>query len=382
MKRSILLFAFLLLAPCASHSSTSDDLRSRITVDGRVAEYDADEWILDETTDFPERRGDSRWGNDNDILGIALTWDLYNLYIAVPCVAFNSTLMLFVDTECGGVDGLEEVEPFRRNIHFSNTTPNFLLSAGPEAAKPTGAFIDCNRGLALLDPDQFEGRFLQDGPAGGALEVAVPWEVLGRYERSGGTVKIPVRGAELALLAVITGPPGSGAGDAAPDPVTQLENDPSRTAVCDRAVRVPLDADGDGMLDIGISPRAAAAVSPGATDAQIRELSLLLRIAQKVIAPEKGEMLDFLPLLEIESASPTVYLTARVFSSSGRLVDVVYEDAPRQMGGAAEPVWDRWDGRDFHGRMVPGGIYILTVSGGASRGVETETVKGAFSVIR
>jgi hypothetical protein len=101
-----------------------------------------------------------------------------------------------------------------------------------------------------------------------------------------------------------------------------------------------------------------------------------------VIAPEKGEALQFLPQLGLDSYPLPVFLTARVFSSSGQLVDVIYEESPRSFTGSASREWDRWDGRDFHGNLVPGGVYILTVSGGAARGVASDVVKGTFAVIR
>jgi hypothetical protein len=382
MKRAAVLFVCVLLLPCVSPSTTSNDLRSRIHIDGRIAEYEANEWVLDASTRLPEREGDSRWGADNDIQAIALTWDLYHLYIAVPCVAFNSTLMLFIDSECGGVGGLDEVEHFRRNIRFSHFTPNLLLATGSTPSLMTVAAIDCNRDLTLLPQDRIDAWFLQDGLQGGALEVAIPWEELGRFERSGTAVAMPVVGAELSLLAVITGEAGTGAGDAAPDPTSLLENDPARPAVCDNAIRIPLDADEDGALDMGVSPRNAVTYLSGETGSERQNLPLGLQIAQKVIAPEKGEALQFQPLLALDSYPLPVYLTARVFSSAGQLVDVIYEESPRRFNGSASMEWDRWDGRDFHGNLVPGGVYILTISGGAARGVATEMVKETFAVIR
>ncbi len=382
MKRFAFLLVFLLLLPCASPSTTSNDLRSRILVDGRILEYDLDEWILDATTEFPEGKEDSRWGADNDIHGIALTWDVYNLYIAVPCVAFNSTLMLVIDSECGGVGSLDDVEAFRRNIRFSNFTPNFLLATGQVSREVTAAFIDCSRDLYLLDADRLDAWFLQDGLMGGSLEVAVPWKELGRFERTGTVVNTPVAGAKLSLLAVLTGGPASGVGDAAPDPVSLLENDPARPAVCDNAIRIELDADEDGLLDLGVSPRDAASPLVTEIGSERQNLPLALDIAQKVIAPDRGETLQFRPKPALDSYPLTVYLTARVFSSSGRLIDVIYEDTPRRFSGADSGIWDQWDGRDFRGNLVRGGIYILTVSGGAAKGVATEVTKGTFAVIR
>jgi hypothetical protein len=345
-------------------------------------EYEVDEWVLDAATDFPEPEGDSRWGSDNDIHKIALTWDLYNLYITVSCTAFNTTLMLFIDTECGGTDDLTEVDYFRRNIRFSDFTPNFLLATTLEPGSVTAAYTDCRQELTLLGSNRLDAWFLQDGFHGGALEVAVPWKELGRFHLSGNALHIPDKGRVLSLLAVLTRDEGSGVGDAAPDPSSILENDPTRLAICDNTIRIPLDADEDGSLDLGVSPRDAASFTLSGKGTERQELPLGLEIAQKIIAPESGESLQFRPLLQLDSYTLPVYVTARVYSSSGQLVDIVYEESPRRFTGAAPVIWDEWDGRDFRGNMVPGGIYILTVSGGAAKDAATEVVKGTFAVIR
>jgi hypothetical protein len=382
MKKAAVLFIFSLILPAVSLSTTSNDLRSRIQVDGRVVDYEKDEWVLDGNTDVPERAEDSRWGSDNDIHGIILTWDLYNIYIAVPCVAFNSTIMLFLDTECGGVKDLEEAGYFRRNIRFSEFTPNFLVATTTVPQSVTAAYLDCSRELVLLDEDCLEAWFLQDGLQGGSLELAIPWEELGRFVRSGTVVTTPERGTVLSLLAVVTGHAGTGAGDAAPNPSSLLENDPARVAVCDNTIRIPLDADEDGMLDLDVSPREVVTFSLQENESVRQPLPLGLELAQKIIAPETGETLAFRPVLELDSYSLPVFLTARIFSSSGQLIDVIYEESSRRFSGFDPISWDEWDGRDARGNLVPGGVYILTISGGTAKGVATQVVKGTFAVIR
>ena len=77
-----------------SLASTAPDLRSQIAIDGDVSDFDADDWVLDETTSFAENPGDSRWGTDNDIRAIAVTWDNFNIYVGVPAVVVSTSLML------------------------------------------------------------------------------------------------------------------------------------------------------------------------------------------------------------------------------------------------------------------------------------------------
>ncbi len=86
----------------------------------------------------------------------------------------------------------------------------------------------------------------------------------------------------------MTGGDGTGAGDAAPDPSVVLEDDSTRTAVVDNHIILPLDDDGDGILDIGVSPRSAAryAISPeaeGTTASQV--FALRIPLEKKLFSP-------------------------------------------------------------------------------------------------
>ena len=103
MKQPCLALLLLVsILPSLSVATTAPDLRSQIIIDGDVSDFDADDWVLDKTTDFPENPGDSRWGADNDIRAIAVTWDNYNIYIGVPAVVVSTSLMAFLDVGCGG----------------------------------------------------------------------------------------------------------------------------------------------------------------------------------------------------------------------------------------------------------------------------------------
>ncbi len=376
------LLALLLIIPDSLLSTTSHDLRSRIQVDGNVLEYEPDEWILDASTSFPEQDGDSRWGRDNDIQRIALTWDHFNLYVAISCVTMSSTLMLFLDTDCGGPTSLGGLDFFRRNIRFADFSPNFLLSVSRVSPFSLAGICDCSHPFHLLEKENYEIWFLQDGPDGGALEVAIPWDVLGRYERENGARGVPEAGAILRLLAAVTGGPGTGSGDAAPDPSTVLENDPTRLAVLDNTVRIPLDQDGDALLDMGVSPREVASFSISHKSNRRQTLPVGLHLSSKVFSPDKGEVLRFLPVLDSVEYPLPVYLTARVYAASGILVSVIYKDKLRIFSDDTAPQWDEWDGRDLNGNIAPGGIYILALSASPGKGPSAGIAKATFAVIR
>ena len=133
-----------------------------------------------------------------------------------------------------------------------------------------------------------------------------------------------------------------------------------------------------------MSPRDAVSFLLSEKGTARQALPLALELAQKIIAPEKGEALRFRPLL-LDANAQTLYLTARVYSSSGRLVDVIFEQSPRSLTREPSTVWDEWDGRNFRGSLVPGGIYVLTLSGGAARdaatGIASRLVRGTATEV-
>ena len=380
MLKRCLALLLLVSIPTLSLSTTGHDLRSRIRTDGRTADFSSDEWILDPFTILPEAAGDSRWGNDNDISAIALSWDDFNLYIAVSVVAVAADVMLFVDTDCGGPNHLSDAASFRRNIQFGDLTPNLLLRASRKNPGAAAGFVDCNRALQSVDSDRFTAVFFQDGLANGALEVALPWELLGDFVRTGSSVLLPAAGMSLRVLAAVTSGPGGGVGDAAPDPSVLLENDSTAVAVLNNHVVLPLDGNGDRVLDLGVSPRSVATFATVRSE-QRRVLPLRVELEKKVISPDEGVPLRFRPFLSPPDYTQPVFVTARVYSAGGRLVRNLFFNEPRNLAAGGAP-WDRWDGRDDRGRVVSGGVYILAVSGGAARSGGGSMVRAAFAVVR
>jgi hypothetical protein len=380
-----LLLVFCALAP-SLHATTAPDLRSRIAVDGLTFDFEDDEWVLDASTACRERPGDSRWGWDNDIAGIAVTWDAYNLYVAVPAVTLAGTLMLFLDTMCGGAEDLTFASHFRRNIEFGGLTPNFLLRVGRSSGEPLAGYVDCVRPLNTIEAKRYRSVYLQDGLQSGALELAIPWEVLGDFARESQGVRVPSMGAALGIVAVITGGEGTGAGDAAPDPSVVLEDDSTRVAVVDNHIIVPLDGDGDGTLDMDVSPRQVARYAitteaPGSTTNRV--LALGIPLDKKLFSPLYEGRVLFPVVLESRGYTEPVYLTAQVFSSAGHIVRTLIEEAPTDFSSGTEwTVGVEWDFKDDHGEIVPGGIYILAVSAGAGKGTPKNTAKASFAVKR
>ena len=80
MIRLFVVLVALFCHPGVVYGATAPDLRTRIIIDGNPTDFDDDEWVVDASTAFRESPGDSRWGLDNDVERIAVTWDNYNVY--------------------------------------------------------------------------------------------------------------------------------------------------------------------------------------------------------------------------------------------------------------------------------------------------------------
>lgn len=362
-------------APGTAAATTAADLSGRIVIDGATGDWAADEWVIDASTVPPERAGDSQWGADNDVRRVAVTWDRANLYLAVECVTLDAQLLALVDHTGGGVADLRRLASWRRNIVLTAMDADLLVFARPEDETPVILNLDENGVPQRLQDDRVAARYVQFATAGGALEMAIPWDLVR-----------PARGV-VSLVAAITGQEGTGAGDAAPDPSRVLESDRTATAFLDRALEITVDADGDGAPDVGVAPRERARTVPseGPSTTADQRAELAVHVAPRAFAPDRGESTAF-QLTATAGRSRDLYVTGRVYSISGRLVRVLYEDAPRSFdaGGRelAAAAADRWDGTDQSGAVVPGGIYLINVTWGAARGARAGRASAAVTVVR
>ncbi len=341
------------LAPTAVHPTTATSLRDRISIDGVLDEYAADEWVLDSTSTFPESDTDSRWGSDRDLARVALTWDAEFLYLAVDFRSRGEYAAVFLAATAGGLSELDGAGSFRRAIDLPGIRPNLIALAAPHAA-PSVAMVDASHPFALVDRATLPAAVQSsiDGRAG--FELAIPWARL--------SLESPVR-----LVSAITGGVGTGSGDAAPDPRVVPEADRFARARLDRVLAVVADADADGRPDAGVSPRAVAAIetSTEATLAQGKE-SLGVRVDTRAFAPDRAEAATFTVAPhtgEFEDVSGS----CTIFSVDGREV----REFAVALAGPAPQASITWDGRDAQGRIVPGGVFVATFdlefTGGAER---------------
>lgn len=371
LSRSVWLLALLsaLASTGTAVATTGEDLSARVVIDGHLAEYAGDEWVLDPSSPFPEPSRDSSWGSDNDIRRVAVTWDLHNLYIAVDCVTLDSELFVFIDHTAGGIDDLRSLSSLRRNIVLDGVGIGFhsdlLVHARPEHNEPD-VYVFGDGAPRALDRDAIDGRFVQFAGEGGALEVAVPWALVSPDRQI------------VGVVAAISGGNGTGCGDAAPDAFARLSTVRTDAAVLDRPLRVLVDAGGDGIPDVGLSPRNVSPVEGRSLPAVADDAELTIEVEAPSFSPDLNETLSFRIVRE-SGTNTQAFVSARVYSRSGRLVRVLFEDERRELDVAE---LDQWDGTDNLGRPVTGGIYILNVTWGAARGSRAGSTSTAVAVVR
>lgn len=354
----------VLLLPLVAHATTAPSLSDRIKIDGVLDEYAPDEWVLDATSTLPETGQDSSWGSDDDISRVAITWDQAFLYIAVEGRTFDAFFSAFVSNRAGGLRTLEDAGAFRRAIEFFQFPVNLIALAQPQRL-PDVARADDAHPFALVDRTALPAAVSRtDGVTG--FEMAVPWSMLSLAQ--------PVR-----VVAAITGEVGSGAGDAAPDPTTMLDDDRFARAVLNRWFEIDADTDDNGVADPGIAPRSAGRVEPDdTTSVHGRNASVRFNVHKRVFAPDRGEqsLLDF-----VVDRGP-VYVNLYVYSLEGERIKVLNEFFPDARLDTDSAWWAAWSGDDENGDIVPGGTYIVVADWGYSRGEHSGRTKCAVVVVR
>jgi len=251
-----------------------------------------------------------------------------------------------------------------------------LILADPHDI-PQVAHVDDRGVLVLLDRATAPAvvRASLDGSV--VLEAALPWSELSLAR-------------PLELVAASTGEEGTGAGDAAPNPSVALPATPGPgskvRASLDRWLSIPADGNGDGVPDAGVSPRTAVTVRPDDdfSGARPHQSEASLSTSPRVFAPDLGEGTTFAVTVAFDAEVTEIFATARVYSVDGRLVRVLYQDAARAISGTTvtPSPQDRWDGRDADGRVVPGGIYVISFEWGLVRGEHSGRATAGVAVAR
>jgi len=390
-------------------AATAPSLVDRIVVDGSSEDFAPGESLfgLSDGGALEEPTNDSQWGPFNDLNQIKVTWDAQNLYVACDGFIWDNNMILLMDlTGAGGPDFESDLEgltamtglnSWRRNFTFSEDfSPDLFLATWDGNSAPQIWSFDPGQEdqvqQALTGSFLGVATFLQNAP-GRSMEAAIPWNLVfgGRSEETVDpatqvdTWAIPPDMRYLRVAAVVTaGPDGTGGPDSAPDNLTGHQSDSAVLVTIDNFVVVAIDENEDGIADFGVEPRDRIDFKLRPPFVGIRFEVASIDLERKIVSPEEGRTLAFVPRVtpELDPTDNvrTIVLTARVYDSVGRLVRTLYTENQRLAANPVDPELDQWDGRDEGGRMVDGGVYLLSVVSGESPGQSRSSV--AFGVVR
>lgn len=260
-------------APAAA--VTEPDLSGRMTIDGYTNDYSPDEAVFGLTAaGLPEEApDDSRWSPQNDVRQIRISWDVRRLYVAVEGTIWGNNMILAIDSMTErGVSTMSLLNSWRRAFDFvPGFDPDLFACTWDENTAPrllrhqSGNVVSDDLPGALF---QASATFFRDLP-NTSMEFAIPWSVVfpgltrdtvmdvGAGPQDVTTIPACV---DLRLAAFVTGGPDGVSGpDSAPNNLTGHPVDYLIPVTIDNWAIVTVDADCDGVADIGIEPRSRTA---------------------------------------------------------------------------------------------------------------------------
>lgn len=388
------LLTVAVVAPEAA-ATTARDLSERIVIDGFTGEFDAGEALFGinaAQNTFEESSADSKWGPDNDLNQIRITWDAQNLYLAGEGVIWGNNMVILIDAVPGrGLTTMRQLNAWSRNFIFTQDFAPDLFGATWDGNQSPRLLI--HQGGTQVDDQQVGGELFQAAATfstnlrGRAMELAIPWNTLFLGTEGLGTTPAVVDGdtiptfppgATLRICGVITaGGDNTGGPDSAPDNTRGHVEDGSQDVIIDNYAIVELDLEDDtglggggpdGVADWGVDPRSRVSFKfqPPVVAVRLEIDDVILD--RPAFAPDRGEALTFelrlappLDPADPVNAGRTAGLSANVFDLRGRFVRNLYinQQRPAADPNAGSDAFDRWDGRDESGRLVPAGVYIL-----------------------
>ncbi len=174
-----------------------------IKVDGNLSDFENDEKVIS------DRYEDSFWGTQNEITNFYLTWDRDNIYIGLEYNVKNNALLIVIDAGYEGLEDLDILNWYPRNLKLSGIEANYLL--------------------ALWDADFSKGGFRKIFSSGATTDLTSNIEVINKGmsgSKSYIEAKLPFnlifengfsKDAKIKFFICIAGGDHSGAGDVAPD---------------------------------------------------------------------------------------------------------------------------------------------------------------------
>lgn len=413
--RPLFVFALalgLVLAVCPASARTARDLSARMRIDGYSAEFiagDEDVFGLDSIRQVPqEPRDDSKWGANNEIHQIHLTWDAQFLYAAVDGKIWGNNMVLFFDSVPNrGMTSMEALNSWRRNVGFDT----FGRFPGDEYLPDVfGATWDTNTEPRLIThisgnqvddhragPEYRAAATFDQGNDGRSMEMAIPWRNVFAGLGGGGTRdtlvtvggvtdtlrRMPLGVHSIKVGALLTGGgDGTGGPDSAPDNLRGHTDDSNAPVVLDNYALVELDLNDDsglgaggpdGIPDWNVSPKQRVTFRYPPPIVPLRFSIRELTLDRPAFKPDRGEGVTF----HIEIGPPLdpdepidvarrVRFSANLFDATGRKVRDLLVDYSVQAINADSELQatglTRWDGRDSGGKFVDPGIYVLRLA--------------------
>jgi len=394
---------FLLLAAQPAFAVTARDVSDRMRIDGFPGEWQADERVfgVNGAGQAEESATDSRWGPNNDLNQISVTWDKDHLYFSAEGLIWgNNVIVLFDVVPDRGLPSMSALTSWSRLFAFSDDfRPDLFGATWDGNARPR---LLIHRGGTQINDQQpgdlFDAyaTFAQD-QAGRAMEFAIPWntlflgsEGLGTRDTAlnvGGvtdTFHVFPAGAKLRLAGVITaGGDNTGGPDSAPDNTQGHSDNSSIQVVVDNFAIIDLDrrddtglggGGPDGIADWGVDVKGRVTFKIQPPITALRFTLSDVQLNRTAFAPDQGDSLRFRIRLgqTLDPANPAdqarnIQVSAKVYDVKGRFVRDLYLESAGQSTltrpalATNDPALDWWDGRDAEGRPVAAGIYVLRV---------------------
>lgn len=419
MRACILAIALplVVLAHDVALATTARDLSARMRVDGFTSDFAGDEFVFgfNAAAGAPqEAPDDSRWGVNNDINQIRITWDAQYLYVAGEGRVWDNNMILLFDTVPGrGLTSMTQLNSWRRNFDFDTTGAAAGGGFAPDLFAATWDGNTSPRLIVQIAGNQVDDQrvgptfsaaatFLQANPDR-AMELRIPWRTLflgsagvgtrDTFITVGGipdTFRLFPRGTRIRICAAVTaGGDGTGGPDSAPDNLRGHSDNAGDLVFLDNYAIVDLDRNDDtglggggpdGVADWNVDPSQRISFRFLPPVVAVRFAADEIELERPAFAPDRGDLLRFRVALD-KTLDPTdpvsqireYNLTANIYDLRGRLVRNLYSGQTRRVirgdrPGQPDTFWnaatrtdtrDLWDGRDERGAVVPPGVYVV-----------------------
>ncbi|MFH1865119.1 MAG: hypothetical protein ABIK85_04490, partial [Candidatus Eisenbacteria bacterium] len=245
----------LAAAPALSNSYNTP------TIDGHVI-VETGDWNSDELA-WRDPNNDNRWGpSDGDLVDLYVTWDADSLYVGVKTTngpsGYGNGYLVYIDTDAqvedatGELTGATEMTAadfFQRQIEFSTIGAEVMM--GLWNFEPGNHSVhDCSDPTSTVIIDE---SYIQINPGYKHIEFGIDWNGIFGLGRAA----VP-QGTKIRIICAVVGGDGSGAYDALPTSSTGAESDGATpwdaVTVLDQYVELPIDANSDGVPDVGYPP--------------------------------------------------------------------------------------------------------------------------------